>query len=199
MVFKERYLQLILSISLISILLIGFFMWRSSLKINSSEEQEAETSPPSISHLPEVPLSGGSQILTAISPEDAAIQQQLDRDREEQRQTKYLKTKLEQTSLELEQEKAVAEINKLKMSDAGALKEPSEGNQKDLPEIKVEYIGGDSTMKEAILSIAGTSFQVKEKSSPTDNIQVVSISDSSVTLHFNAPLALTKTIDYKPE
>jgi len=27
----------------------------------------------------------------------------------------------------------------------------------------------------------------------------VSISDSSVTLHFSAPQDLTKTIDYKPE
>ena len=68
-----------------------------------------------------------------------------------------------------------------------------------LPEIKVDYIGGDNVKKEAILSIGGTSYQVKEKSNPTDNIQVVSISDSSVTLHFSAPQELTKTIDYKPE
>ena len=117
----------------------------------------------------------------------------------QQKQTKDLKIKLEQTNLELEQEKALAEINKLKKENMGAFNEPAVEGQNNLPEIKVEYIGGNSVKKEAILSIGGTSYQVKEKSSPTDNIQVVSISDSSVTLHFSAPQELTKTIDYKPE
>ena len=53
--------------------------------------------------------------------------------------------------------------------------------------------------KKPFFQLAGTSYQVKEKSNPTDNIQVVSISDSNVTLHFTAPQNLTKTIDYKPE
>ena len=101
--------------------------------------------------------------------------------------------------MELEQEKAVAEINKLKKENIGAFNEPSENGQNNLPDIKVEYIGGDNVKKEAILSIGSTSYQVKPNSSLTDNIQVVSISDSSVTLHFSAPQDLTKTIDYKPE
>jgi hypothetical protein len=137
--------------------------------------------------------------LETSDQEDAAIQEQLDHDREAQKQTKYLKTKLEQTNLELEQEKALAEINKLKMDNIGAFKDPTEESQKNLPEIKVEYIGGGATKKEAILSIAGTNYQVKPKSNLTDSIQVMSISDSSVTLHFTAPQDLTKTIDYKPE
>ena len=131
--------------------------------------------------------------------EDAAFQQQLDRNREEQKQTKYLKIKLEQTNLKLEQEKALAEINKLKTENIGAFNDPLPEGQKNFPEVKVEYIGGDNDKKEAILSIAGTNFQVKEKSSPTDNLQVVSISDSSVTVHFSAPRELTKTIVYRPE
>jgi len=138
-------------------------------------------------------------ISDASNEDDAAIQDQLDRDRQAQKQTKYLKTKLEQTNLELEQEKALAEINKLKIDNMGAFKDPTEESQKNFPEIKVEYIGGNDVKKEAIVSIAGTNYQVKAKSNPTDNIQVVSISDSSVTLHFSAPQDLTKTIDYKPE
>ena len=136
---------------------------------------------------------------SALENEDTAIQEQLDRDRRQQKQTKDLKIKLEQTNLELEQEKAIAEINKLKKENTGAFNEPTADGQNNLPEIKVDYIGGNGVKKEAILSIGGASYQVKEKSSPTANIQVVSISDSSVTLHFSAPEEMTKTIDYKPE
>ena len=143
--------------------------------------------------------SSKKPISDASNEDDTAIQDQLDRDRQAQKQTKYLKTKLEQTNLELEQEKALAEINKLKIDNMGAFKDPTEESQKNFPEIKVEYIGGNDVKKEAIVSIAGTNYQVKAKSNPTDNIQVVSISDSSVTLHFSAPQDLTKTIDYKPE
>ena len=136
---------------------------------------------------------------SALENEDTAIQELLDRDRRQQKQTKDLKIKLEQTNLELEQEKAIAEINKLKKENRGAFDEPALEGQKNLPEIKVDYIGGNNVKKEAILSIGGISYQVKEKSNPTADIQVVSISDSSVTLHFSAPEELTKTIDYKPE
>ena len=85
------------------------------------------------------------------------------------------------------------------MDNMGGYKDPGIDGQRILPEVKVEYIGGDSIKKEAIISIAGVNFQVKEKSSPTDSIQVLTISDSSVTLHFSAPQELTKTIEYRPE
>jgi hypothetical protein len=133
-----------------------------------------------------------------LDQDDAVLQEQLEQDRKAQKETKLLKTKLEQTNLELDQEKALAEINKLKIDNVGAFKDPSEDTQKDFPEIKVDFIGGDSAKKEAILSIGGNDYQVKEKSNPTDNIQVVSITDSSVTLHFSAPQNVTKTIDYIP-
>ena len=128
----------------------------------------------------------------------ASIQAQLDWDRKQQKETKDLKIKLEQTNLELEQEKAEAEINKLKKENMGSFNDPSE-SQNGLPEIKVDYIGGDNHQKEAIISINGESYQVKEKFKPTDNIQVVAISDSGVTLHFDKPQDMTKTFDYKPE
>jgi len=138
------------------------------------------------------------QNLDTASQDAASIQSQFDWDRKQQKETKDLKIKLEQTDLELEQEKAEAQINKLKKENMGAFNDPTE-TQNGLPEIRVDYIGGDSHQKEAILSINGESYQVKEKFNPTDNIQVVAISDSSVTLHFDKPQDMTKTFDYKPE
>jgi len=198
------------------ILAIGLILWRVFSKTDYSASDGIAESPDKTLHsLPpegrdseggnrEIDLSHpllaspvkGEEYLTE---NDAAIQKQFDRDRQQQKMTKDLKNKLEQTNLELEQEKAISEINKLKKQDVGEFNEPSRDAQNNLPEIKVEYIGGNSVKKEAILSIAGTTFQVKEKSIPTDNIQVVSISDTGVTLHFSAPQQLTKTIDYKPE
>jgi hypothetical protein len=137
--------------------------------------------------------------LGTANEDDVDIQEQLDRDRQQQKLTKDLKNKLEQTNLELEQEKALSEITKLKKENMDGFNEPSGDGQSSLPEIKIEYIGGGSATKEAILSIGTTIYQVKEKSSLTDNIQVVSISDSSVTVHFSAPQDLTKTIEFKPE
>ena len=161
-------------------------------KINSSES--TNTSSPA-----QMAKEANKLSSEVANQDDSEIQQQLDRDRQQQKITKDLKNKLEQTNLELEQEKAVSEINKLKKENIGAFNEPSENGQSNLPDIKVEYIGGDKVKKEAILSIGSTSYQVKPNSSLTDKIQVVSISDSSVTLHFSAPQDLTKTIDYKPE
>ena len=131
--------------------------------------------------------------------DDAAIQEQLDRDRRQQRQTKELKNKLEQTNLELEQEKALAEINKLKKENQGSFNEPSSDGQTNVPDIKVNYIGGNDVKKQAIITIGNNSYQVKEKSSPIDNVQVISITNSNVTVHFGAPLNTDKTVEYTPE
>ncbi len=199
MEFKNISFKSIFFVLLIGLLLIGLLIWKLS------------PAPPTGGHdFSRVPkqvaeqetIEGGStpgKPPTTEQEDDAAIQEQLDRDRRQQKQTKDLRIKLEQTNLELEQEKALAQINKLKKENMETFDEPAVEGPKNLPEIKVDYIGGSSVQKEAILSIGGTSYQVKPKSNPTADIQVVSISDSSVTLHFGAPQDLTKTIDYKPE
>ncbi|MBF0570452.1 MAG: hypothetical protein HQL12_01140 [Candidatus Omnitrophica bacterium] len=208
--FKKLFSKKVLVPFLFGIFAIIVTLWRLSPRTNlpapeslgAASEMESmkviSARPVAVNPSAETGLKGGVESGTP-KEDDAAIQQQLDRDRQEQKQTKYLKNKLEQTNLELEQEKALAQINKLKSENRGNFKDPSVDGQKNMPEIKVEYIGGDNVKKEAILSIAGVSFQVKEKSSPTDSIQVLSISDTGVTLHFSAPQELTKTIDYKPE
>lgn len=200
--FKKASLKLMGPILLVGFLLIGLLVWRSNNGTPNATQNEP-TKEPLENAVTQNPLVGAQttekQAPVASKEEEAAIQEQFDRDRKQQKQTKDLKIKLEQTNLELEQEKALAEINKLKKENVGAFNEPATGGQNNLPEIKVDYIGGDSTKKEAILSINGASYQVKETSRPTADIQVISIADSSVTLHFSAPEELTKTIDYKPE
>ena len=202
--FKKMSLKSILFVSLAAFFLIGFVAMRffSKTDLPALENNEIQN-PVQRGLVKETTLENSIQNPLAVPPtgkeEDAAIQEQLDRDRKQQKQTKDLRIKLEQANLELEQEKALAEINKLKKENRGTFDEPALEGQKNLPEIKVDYIGGSSLRKEAILSIGGTSYQVKERSNPTADIQVVSISDSSVTLHFSAPEELTKIIDYKPE
>jgi hypothetical protein len=208
-----KKLQAMFPIILIGLLFCGFLIWNVFLKTNTPAS-ENDVLPSTVVNLQKksivvkVPIQAppaqmakeANKLSSEVAnQDDSEIQQQLDRDRQQQKITKDLKNKLEQTNLELEQEKAVSEINKLKKENIGAFNEPSENGQSNLPDIKVEYIGGDKVKKDAILSIGSTSYQVKPNSSLTDKIQVVSISDSSVTLHFSAPQDLTKTIDYKPE
>ncbi len=210
--FKKLSVKSIIILSLLTVLIIAVILWKVIYRTDSSIPEGVETLPASQigpdkdtsvkSVTQNQPLDGTltrESELDTSKENDTTLQEQLDSDRQQQKQTKYLKMKLEQTNLELEQEKALAEINKLKMDNMGAFKETTVDGKNSFPEIKVEYIGGDSVKKEAILSIAGVNFQVKEKTSPTDSIQVMSISDSSVTLHFSAPQDLTKTIEYKPE
>jgi len=195
--FKGLPVKTILVSSLLAVLFIGAAVYKFIPKADSTVD-DATGAPVPAEEESSVPALAVKPVIDTDIKEDAAIQEQLDRDRQEERQTKYLKTKLEQTNLELEEQKALVQINKLKMEnmDGGM---PSVDGQKTLPEVRVEYIGGDNINKEAILSIAGVNYQVKAQSTPTESIQVLSISDSGVTLHFSAPQELTRTIDYKPE
>jgi len=211
--FKKIFTKQILfflSVSLV-VLVVGVVIWQLTPKSNSSVPDNFVNLPASQDgSMKDAPIKLAAQNPSSDGPtsdpdtdeasqDDAAIQGQLDRDRQEQKQTKYLKTKLEQTELEYEQQKAIAEINKLKMADTEGFKVPDTEDAKSIPDIKVEYIGGDSTRKEAILSIAGATYPVKEKSHPIDSIQVMSISDTSVTVHIMSPQDMTKTIEYRQE
>jgi len=211
MEFKNGSFKLILFLSLVGVLIL-MIAWKMFFETDPSKSENLEalttTSIEPVGHVSIRPniqtqsfegaFGKGSESNTP-SEEEKDFQKELDHDREEQKQTKFLKAKLEQTDLELEQEKAQAEIDKLRKEDKGNYKELAIDGQKNIPDVIVEYIGGNDVKKEAILSIAGSNYKVKERSSPLDNIQVISISDSSVTLHFSAPQELTKTIDYKPE
>lgn len=212
MVFKNMTFRAVLLVVLAAFCLIGVLCMKFFHKSNTSIADNAlPTQPAQDQSIKAVSIDQTAQsqsikpvITRAVEPEvtkedSAVIQEQLDIDRQQQKQTKDLKIKLEQINLQLEQEKAIAEIDKLKKEDMDSFNDPAIDGQKNMPEIKVDYIGGNSIFKEAILSIGGVSYQVKEKSNPTGNIQITAISNSSVTVHISAPQDLTKTIDYKPE
>ena len=206
--FNKLFLKPVVIPILVLIAVIGVVLFKFTNKAPAQPDPANSTAPALATQSThtivsmKLPVStrqlGQDQENNSAPQEDGSIQAQLNWDRKQQKETKDLQIKLEQTSLELEQEKDEAEIYKLKKENMGSFNEPSE-SQNGLPEIKVDYIGGDSQQKDAIISINGESYQIKEKFKPTDNIQVVAISDSGVTLHFDKPQDMTKTFDYKPE
>jgi hypothetical protein len=135
--------------------------------------------------------------------EDEVVQRemkgQMDKDRNQQRQIKMLKMQLEQINLQLDNEKALTEINKLKKENAGYVKDSNLQAGAGFPSIRIIYIGGTDIGKEAILSIDGTSYSVKEKDRPVSNVEVLSVTGKSVKVHFSAPHELTTVINYVQE
>src|ERR1700690_749503 len=108
--FKLRHLKTILLASLIFILFIGLLIWKSSLKADTSSSLGEGTISPIRQELEQEnilklkvrdpltnPALAKEPILDDSKRDDAEIQEQLNRDRQEQKQTKYLKNKLEQT------------------------------------------------------------------------------------------------------
>ncbi len=143
------------------------------------------------------------QHLNTIIPsddEDEAVQRemkdQMDKDRNQQRQIKMLKMQLEQINLQLDNEKALTEINKLKKENAGYVKDSNSQAGTGFPSIRIIYIGGTDIEKEAILSIDGTSYSVKEKDRPVANVEILSVTDKGIKVHFSAPQELTTVINY---
>ena len=144
-----------------------------------------------------------SQQMKETTPEDSPsikeMKEQIESDRLQQKKIKTLKLQLEQTNLQLEQEKSLSEISKLEKENTGVVNVSNGQGQGKYPDIKVIYIGGTAESKEAILSINGNNYSVKEKNRPVKNVQVLSITDTNVTVHFNLPQDLMTTIEYKPE
>lgn len=127
------------------------------------------------------------------------IKEQMDSDRLQQKKIKMLKLQLEQTNLQLEQVKARSEISKLEKENTNVVSDSNDQGQDKIPDVKVNYIGGTEESKTAILSINGNNYSVKEKNRPVKNMQVLSISDTAVTIHFDQPKDLQAIIEYKPE
>jgi len=152
---------------------------------------------------PVAPFQQPQAVRQPFNDEDEAVQKemkgQMDRDRNQQRQIKMLKMQLEQVNLQLDNEKALTEINKLKKENAGYVKDPSPQAGMDFPSVRVIYIGGTDTDKEAILSIDGASYSVKAKDKPVANMEVLGVTNQGVKVHFCAPRELTTVINYVQE
>jgi len=167
-----------------------------------NNQTQAPALPPSVFKQPELVR----QHLNTIIPSDdedelvqRAMKDQMDKDRNQQRQIKMLKMQLEQINLQLDNEKALTEINKLKKENAGYVKDSNSQAGTGFPSIRIIYIGGTDTGKEAILSIDGTSYSVKEKDRPVTDVEILNVTDKSVKVHFSAPRELTTVINYVQE
>ena len=210
--FKNLNLRSIILIALAGLMFLGtIFLKMASHKpvpeLNPLSPSSLESMPSSVSTrsnevLPIVPINNTNTIKD-LAPEDAQsireMKEQMESDRLQQKKIKMLKLQLEQTNLQLEQEKALSEISKLEKENTGVVNDSNEGDQDKYPEIKVIYIGGTKDKKEAILSINGNNYSVKENNKPVKHVDVVSISNTGVVVHFDLPQELTSTIDYKPE
>jgi len=123
------------------------------------------------------------------------ITEDMERDRQQQRRIKELKMQKEETDLELEEQKALCELMKFKKDNMATVSDRDAGANMD---IKIVYLGGTDAQKEAILSINGTNYFVKDKESPLKNMRVQSITDDSVTIHFLSPDSIS-TYQFKSE
>jgi hypothetical protein len=151
--------------------------------------------------LPVKPLNSSrlKEPIEEDSPSMKEMKEQMEGDRLQQKKIKMLKLQLEQTNLQLEQEKARSQISKLEKENTSIVHDANDQGQDKYPEVKVIYIGGTANVKEAILAINGNNYSVKAMNKPVKNVEVVAITDTGVTLHFNLPQDLRTTIEYKPE
>ena len=147
-------------------------------------------------------LTGLARAAYVVDEQEAAqkdMKEQMQRDRLQQRQIKMLKMQLEQVDLQLENEKALTQINKLKKENAGYVKDSMGQSGAIFPGVKVIYIGGTAMEKEAILSIDGTSYAVKPSDWPVSSLEVLNITNKGIKVHFTAPQELTTVINYVQE
>jgi len=194
MEFKKLNVRALILMALASVMLLGMLM--THLKPQAAIEQpQAQT--PSLGPIINIPAP------QEMSQEDTAsmkeMKEEMDSDRQQQKKIKMLKLQLEQTSLQLEQEKDLSEIGKLEKDNTGIVNDSNDQGLGKYPDVRVIFIGGSTQDRQAILSINGNNYAVKEKNKPIRNMEVLAISDSSVTLHFSLPQDLKTTIEYKPE
>ena len=203
--------------SFIFLVLAGLMLFVTIIIRMASHESKFEQSPQSVTTMenktiiPAIESNQGIPIgqtnnsgqMKGLTEEDTQsmkeMKEQMDNDRLQQKKIKILKLQLEQTNLQLEQEKALFEISKLEKENTSVVNVSNGQGQDKYPDVKVIYIGGTVEGKEAILSINGNNYSVKEKNKPVKNMEVVSITDTAVTVHFNLPQDLMTTIEYKPE
>jgi hypothetical protein len=186
----------------LTLLICGSFLWS---KLTKKEVQAAEESPivtttiaPTTPKNPVLPVD----IKSTIPDDDEMLnkmKEQMDKDRDQQRRIKALRLKIEQTDLELKEQQALAEINKLRKSNAGFTKNEGSELNGEIPEMKVLYIGGTDKSKEAILSINNTNYTVKEKMTPLKNVEIISITDKGVNVRFTGKEISDLNIVYRSE
>lgn len=129
--------------------------------------------------------------------DDAALNamiEDMEKDRVEQRMIRALKMRKQETDLELEEQKSRAELNRLR--NLNPPQEAKAGDTSNL-DVKIIYLGGNETDKEAILSVNGSSYSVKVRDRILEDFEVVSITDTGVIMRsLKAPFQ-TATYQFK--
>ena len=204
--FKNLSLRAIILVSIAGVVLL-VTLW-GVMTHHPQQEADPQANTPIVPAVLE-PVQMAAPALTPLDPstKDAVLEEnqsikemkeQMDNDRLQQKKIKTLKLELEQTNLQLEKDKALSEIDKLERGNMGVVND-SDDQQGKYPDVKVVYIGGSVEKKQAILAINGTNYWVSENNEPVKNMKIVSITGSTVTVHFNQPQALNAVVEYKPE
>ena len=200
--FKKLSLRAVILLGVAGVMLFGTIL----IRMNSHAPVLEQSFQPVIESNQGSPVMGGAnntRKIKELMEDDTAsmkeMKEQMNSDRLQQKKIKMLKLQLEQTNLQLEQEKSLSEIGKLEKENTSFVNDSNNQGQDRYPEVKVIYIGGTTDRKEAILSINGNNYSVKEKNKPVKNVEVVSITNTAVTLHFYQPQDLMTSIEYKPE
>ena len=114
-----------------------------------------------------------------------AMRDQMNKERGIQQQIKLHSLELEQTKVQLEQEKALAEMNQLRKANLGIVRDPNGNGTLSLPDTKVVFLSASEKAKEAILTINGSNYTVKEGDKPLENLVVKAITEKGVTIVVN--------------
>jgi len=120
-----------------------------------------------------------------VSPELKQLREQMNRERGIQQQIKLHNLELERTRVQLEQEKALVEMNQLRKANLGVIRDPNGNGTLSLPDMKVVFLSESEKVHQAILTINGANFTVQEGDKPIENLVVKSISSKGVLLIAN--------------
>ncbi len=124
------------------------------------------------------------------------VKEQMDKERTQMKNMKLLYMELDQIKLQYEKEKTLSEIKKLRKENIDVTGEMGVSDDKTL-EVRVLFIGSSDKQKEAIISINGANYTVKEKEKPVANLEILSISNTGIDVQITGKETIIKTIVYR--
>jgi hypothetical protein len=190
----------LMSLTLIALVVIMFKAITAAAGISGGDLPDKEINPVAVvqAAADETAQSAKAEILNAQGEakdaleqddEDArdlkALRDQMNKERGIQQQIKLHNLELERTKVQLEQEKALAEMNQLRKTNLGIVRDPNGNGTVALPDIKLIFLSSSEKVREAILTINGTNYTVKEGDKPLDNILVKTIKEKGALIVVN--------------
>lgn len=184
----RRKIWLVLAVILLGAGVFQIFMARGVGAVSAPDIAQAPVQG-SVEKVVTVPPSAVPAIAVEtpedVSPELKQLREQMSKERGIQQQIKLHNLELERTRIQLEQEKALAEMNQLRKSNLGVIRDPNGNGTIALPDMKVVFLSESEKAHQAILTINGANFTVQEGDRPMENLLVKSISRNGVLLLVN--------------